>query len=557
MPPARLVLLLAAAALAAIAPAAAQPPFHVNAYTPDVQGNPAVAGRADGSFVVVWESNGQDGDYLGVFGRRLAADGLPLGPEQQVSTYVFGRQASPAVAAAASGAFMVVWEGYGEGGDFGDVFARRLDADGQPLGSEFQVNEPVPAYETAPAIAAQSDGGFIVVWDDYNDVFGRRFDSAGAPRGGQFQINPDTSGTQQTATVATTADGGFVVAWADGAYLGDGRDGYGYGVFARRYDSSGAALGSEFQINTSTLGDQYGPAVAATTGGGFVVVWQSYDTGNQAAIFGRRFDSGGLPDGSEFQISTATADLVGAPAVSAAAAGGFAVVWASAPRDASGGSVALLRRFDAAGTPLGAALPVDADATADEFEPAVSALDDHFVVVWRDDRADGADAGVLGAIVSATPPTPGPSRTATATPTPTPSCACTATVTMSATPTDTAQLGATPTATATPSPPTPSASTTPPVTETPPTQTPPPSETPPPTVTVPLPTATSTRAPICAGDCNGNGSVTVDDLILAVNIALGSQPASRCMAADGNGDGDVTVAELITAVNRALGGCPS
>jgi hypothetical protein len=79
---------------------------------------------------------------------------------------------------------------------------------------------------------------------------------------------------------------------------------------------------------------------------------------------------------------------------------------------------------------------------------------------------------------------------------------------------------------------------------------------------VPTPTATAAPPPTptpptapCAGDCNGNGAVTVDEIVKGVNIALGSLPPSACTAADPNGDGDVTVNELVKAVNAALGSC--
>ncbi len=61
----------------------------------------------------------------------------------------------------------------------------------------------------------------------------------------------------------------------------------------------------------------------------------------------------------------------------------------------------------------------------------------------------------------------------------------------------------------------------------------------------------------CGGDCNLDGSVTIDELIAAVNIALGSAPLASCVAADVDGDGAVTINELIAAVNHALNGCPS
>ena len=59
----------------------------------------------------------------------------------------------------------------------------------------------------------------------------------------------------------------------------------------------------------------------------------------------------------------------------------------------------------------------------------------------------------------------------------------------------------------------------------------------------------------CAGYCNGDGFVTVDELIKMVNIALGTLDISACEAGDINGDGTITVNEIISAVNRALMGC--
>jgi hypothetical protein len=59
----------------------------------------------------------------------------------------------------------------------------------------------------------------------------------------------------------------------------------------------------------------------------------------------------------------------------------------------------------------------------------------------------------------------------------------------------------------------------------------------------------------CVGDCAGDGEVTINDLILGVNIALGSQPVSACEAF-ANGEGEVTIAQLIQGVNNALEGCP-
>ena len=74
----------------------------------------------------------------------------------------------------------------------------------------------------------------------------------------------------------------------------------------------------------------------------------------------------------------------------------------------------------------------------------------------------------------------------------------------------------------------------------------------------PTPTATATpEAGGCAGDCDGDGTVSIAELIRMVNIALGSLPLSQCPISDRNGDGMVNISELIGAVGRALSSCDS
>ncbi len=60
----------------------------------------------------------------------------------------------------------------------------------------------------------------------------------------------------------------------------------------------------------------------------------------------------------------------------------------------------------------------------------------------------------------------------------------------------------------------------------------------------------------CVGDCNGDGTVRINELIQGVNIALDEAQLDICPAFDSDGDGAVRIGELITAVNNALNGCP-
>jgi len=152
--------------------------------------------------------------------------------------------------------------------------------------------------------------------------------------------------------------------------------------------------------------------------------------------------------------------------------------------------------------------------------------------------------------------TPLPSLTPTITKTPT----TTATPTITATFTTTATVTITPTPTITPS-------TTPAETALPtdsPTMSPTPTDSPSPSpsATIPptgtataIPTPTPTTPSGCVGDCDGSGDVTVNDLLVLVNIALGNAGTAACPSGDTSHDGAITVDEILAAVNAALSGC--
>jgi len=73
----------------------------------------------------------------------------------------------------------------------------------------------------------------------------------------------------------------------------------------------------------------------------------------------------------------------------------------------------------------------------------------------------------------------------------------------------------------------------------------------------PTPTATASPAssPACVGDCNGDGTVSVDEVLVQVNVGLGSAQLAACMSGDANHDAQITIEEMLQAINNALNGC--
>jgi hypothetical protein len=82
--------------------------------------------------------------------------------------------------------------------------------------------------------------------------------------------------------------------------------------------------------------------------------------------------------------------------------------------------------------------------------------------------------------------------------------------------------------------------------------TPTPTETPTPTAT---PSPTETPLPPCVGDCDGDRTVSVAELVVGVDVALGRLAAEACTALDEDGNRSVSVDELTAAVSNTLNGC--
>ena len=129
-----------------------------------------------------------------------------------------------------------------------------------PAGSEFQVNTFTSNFQRCPAVAADGAGNFVVVWESITARTGTPSASSasastatGAALGSEFQVNTYTTNDQQDADVAADGAGNFVVVWESRP----ARTATTIGVFGQRFDSTGAALGSEFQVNTYTTDDQY------------------------------------------------------------------------------------------------------------------------------------------------------------------------------------------------------------------------------------------------------------------------------------------------------------
>jgi len=285
--------------------------------------DPHVAGLRGGGFVVVWAVGSFRGERetFNVYGRLYNSAGTSLGSEFLVNLPSQRDQLWPAVAALRNGDFVVTW--YLEKIDADIIWMRIYNAAGQTIRPPTKVaNEGVD-----PKVAALSGAGFVVTWscpiDGLNGECGQRFTLGGHTVGTQFtNSQPHDScstafGSCPPSLVGLTS-GGFVLVWTS-----QDED-----VYGQLFDASAASVGAAFRVNTLTTGPQVLAAVSDLRGG-FVVTWEVQNSDKSTDVHAQRYDNSGARLGGEFQVNT-TSDA-SYPSTAGLGVGGFVVTWTGGP----------------------------------------------------------------------------------------------------------------------------------------------------------------------------------------------------------------------------------
>ena len=264
----------------------------------------AIGATPDGRTVVIWQDDRNAGSGLDVYGKRFDSDGYPLGGDFKLSDDPSAAtQAEPDVAVHDDGSFVAIWTDYRNDQD-GDIFLQRFDSSGVPAGPNQIVHE-APGPQRSAAIDMGPDGAFVIAWLDARrepngQVYARRFDPGANPLGVGFRVDSDRSRSMhRDPAVAVAADGSFAVVWAD-ARGGD------LDIWAQRYRADGSTSSGNFRANSRLNAGQDNiqmlPGIDIAPGGHLLVSWLDYVVNPKGDIWGHRYNSEGRSMGL-FQIN--------------------------------------------------------------------------------------------------------------------------------------------------------------------------------------------------------------------------------------------------------------
>jgi hypothetical protein len=409
------------------------------------------------------------------------------------------------VVALPDGGFMVVWNGPIDSSGYPSVLGRRFDAQGAAVGPEVTFEG---VYGVAN-VAAATDGTLVLGWAL---ALVARFTTTGMRVSEVIQLMPEDpqSFLGDYSTVGATANGGFVAVWDEAGGL----------VRGQRFDAANQPLSEAFVVSSN--GEEPNRlAVASSSDGSFVVV--SWDDG-LSVILARQFDAQNTPLGESFVVAQ---EGIGGLGLCVDPSGSFAVAW-------EGDTLMEFRRYNAMGQPETPVLSGDLDGAE------VACLPEQNILI-AGAGSTGSTAAVVRAIDAQNRP------------------AGQFVIPLSIGAACDVLVGA------------PSFSNVAVLREgtfvIAPTQCPPAAGVPNGECEIFAQRFALTAGADCSGDCNGDGVVTVDEILGAVDLALRYQSddpldarescreLAGCPAIDTDLDCRVTITDIVAAVTRALEGC--
>lgn len=393
--------------------------FQVNTTMDGNQHYPDVITLKDGSFVVFWDSADSDADGVDIRAVHYSVDPESGQVEVQgsgdfiVNSYTEGLQYKPVGVALEDGGYLIIWGSEGGDGDGSAIYAQRYDANDQKVGREFIVNttthgnqgfggESIDVTHVMDA-TLMADGNVYVTWQSDN-VDGKQVGIEGivvnpdAAYYSEFQVNTSTAGDQSHAMVVSLPNGGLFQVWVSS-------DGSGSGIKGQMLDAKGQPVGSEFTVNSTVAGNQLTPVVLEN--GNISVVWSSPASGSANYIKGQQFTytfdkegnvNGLTPVAGEYNITSGVgATWQSSPSITALDDGGYIVVW-QAVKEGSLHQHIYGRQYDANGMPVTAEMEFGNSNVLNLLEwsplPKVTTLNNGLVVVTYATKGDDYDIAV-------------------------------------------------------------------------------------------------------------------------------------------------------------------
>jgi hypothetical protein len=295
-----------------------------------------------------------------------------------------GDQEDPSLDTDGAGGAIIAWQDYR--GGLADIYAQRLDPNGDALWTANGVLAQDEGNAGEPRLISDGAGGAIFTWVDGSGngfgVYAQRIDPNGTSIWMVDGVTVgDASGNQNDPRLTSDGAGGAIFAWEDQRVNKD--------IYAQRVSSGGTALWTLNGVAICTDSEsQQNQQLTSDRAGGAIITWQDDRSGNDD-IYAQRIDPNGsvLWTADGIAVCSATG-LQQNPQITSDGAGGAVIVWED---KRSGDTNIYAQRIDADGNPLWTAGGVGVcTASGSQSGHQLISAPQGPIVTWQDYRNYGS-----------------------------------------------------------------------------------------------------------------------------------------------------------------------
>lgn len=258
---------------------------------PGDQSYPQLAVDRQGGVFIVWMDRRVEDD---IYMQRVRADGTLAWPADRVVCAEANRQVAPKILPFGDEQVVVFWQDYRLGVSTSALYLQIFSLDGERTYVEdYQVTESDKS-QSGMFLAPDGRKGALAVWSDFRksatngDIYMRRINADGTVIGDFGNALSDATDTQERPQIIDDGFGGGFAVWQDR------RNGFDYDIYMNRVSSQGVTNYAEWNRHSGVLlhkhdNNQLSPQVVASARGTAIVAW--YDgrvLDGQADIYAQR-----------------------------------------------------------------------------------------------------------------------------------------------------------------------------------------------------------------------------------------------------------------------------
>ncbi len=260
------------------------------------QNSPEIVADGSGGAVIVWADHrsGEVGDG-DIYAQRVDAEGNLLWADDMPVCIAGESQGFPSLVGDSNGGAYITWHDFRNG--YWDVYVQRIDQNGSPVWTLDGINVCSQSwFKTRPQIVADGSGGVIVAWwddrsVDYEGVYAQRIDSDGTPAWVDCGVQLFPSDAYTGFVMIPDGNGGAIVAvdaWNNDFSYTD--------IYAQKVDYDGNVHWGPKGIAVCLAENyQLGPDLVSDGFGGAVIAWEDYRVdGNYSDLYAQRISASGL-----------------------------------------------------------------------------------------------------------------------------------------------------------------------------------------------------------------------------------------------------------------------